>query len=102
MCVLLSDFLRKSLKLGERQEVSLAEELDLVRAYLSIEQIRFGDRLKVAWDIAAEAEPVMVPALLPAAARGERHQARRGPAPGRGARSTCPPASGRGGRSSAW
>ena len=64
MCVLLSDFLRKSLKLGERQEVSLAEELDLVRAYLSIEQIRFGDRLKVAWDISAEAESVMVPALL--------------------------------------
>ncbi len=64
MCLLLSDFLRKSLGLGERRQVALREELDLVRAYLSIEQIRFGERLKVAWDIAPEAEGALVPTLL--------------------------------------
>jgi hypothetical protein len=64
MCLLLSDFLRKSLGLGERRQVALREELDLVRAYLSIEQIRFGERLKVDWDIAPEAEAALVPTLL--------------------------------------
>ena len=64
MCLLLSDFLRKSLGLGERRQVALREELDLVRAYLSIEQIRFGERLKVDWDIAPEAEGALVPTLL--------------------------------------
>jgi signal transduction histidine kinase len=64
MCVLLSDFLRKSLKLGERPLVTLAEELDLVKAYLSIEQIRFGARLQVEWEVEAEAESVRIPTLL--------------------------------------
>jgi two-component system, LytTR family, sensor histidine kinase AlgZ len=64
MCVLLSDFLRKSLRLGERPMVKLAEELELVKAYLSIEQIRFGSRLEVDWDIAPEAEEAIIPTLL--------------------------------------
>jgi len=64
MCVLLSDFLRKSLKLGERPMVALSEEIDLLRAYLSIERIRFGARLSVEWSIDAEAEPVLIPTLL--------------------------------------
>ncbi len=64
MCVLLSDFLRKSLKLGERSTVSLAEEIDLLRAYLSIEQIRFGSRLQVAWEIGETASAPLPPLLL--------------------------------------
>ena len=64
MCLLLSDFLRKSLGLGERRQVPLREELDLVRAYLAIEQIRFGERLKVEWDISPEAEGALLPTLL--------------------------------------
>ncbi|MFZ1614843.1 MAG: histidine kinase [Holophaga sp.] len=64
MCVLLSDFLRKSLKLGERTTVKLAEELDLVRNYLAIEQIRFGDRLKVTMTVDPEVESVEIPTLL--------------------------------------
>ena len=64
MCILLSDFLRGSLRLGEKRLVSLAEEVDLLKAYLSIEQIRFGSRLQVAWELdpATLAEPI--PALL--------------------------------------
>jgi LytS/YehU family sensor histidine kinase len=64
MCVLLSDFLRRSLGLGERRLVALREELDLARAYLAIEQIRFGARLRVDWQIAPAAEPALLPTLL--------------------------------------
>jgi LytS/YehU family sensor histidine kinase len=64
MCVLLSDFLRRSLGLGERKLVALQEELELARAYLAIEQIRFGARLKVDWLIAPETEPALLPTLL--------------------------------------
>ena len=64
MCVLLSDFLRKSLKLGEHASVKLSEELDLLRNYLAIEQIRFGARLAIQWEISREAERADIPALL--------------------------------------
>ena len=64
MCVLLSDFLRRSLGLGERRLVPLREELDLARAYLAIEQIRFGSRLQLAWAVDPEAEPALLPTLL--------------------------------------
>ena len=64
MCVLLSDFLRKSLKLGERSSVSLGEELDLAKAYLAIERIRFGDRLAVDWDVDPETLGSQLPTLL--------------------------------------
>jgi len=64
MCVLLADFLRRSLGLGERRLVPLREELDLARAYLAIEQIRFGTRLQVDWQIDPAAEPALLPTLL--------------------------------------
>jgi signal transduction histidine kinase len=64
MCVLLSDFLRKSLRLGERTTVKLSEELDLVRNYLAIEQTRFGSRLQVEWVVDPSVEGVEIPTLL--------------------------------------
>jgi LytS/YehU family sensor histidine kinase len=64
MCVLLSDFLRRSLGLGERRLVALREELELARAYLAIEQIRFGARLRLDWRIDPAAEPALLPTLL--------------------------------------
>jgi signal transduction histidine kinase len=64
MCVLLSDFLRRSLGLGERRLVALREELDLARAYLAIEQIRFGARLQVVWRIDPATESALLPTLL--------------------------------------
>jgi len=48
----LGDLLRRMLDGARRQEVPLSQELDFVRAYLEIEQIRFRDRLTV--DVAAE------------------------------------------------
>jgi len=64
MCVLLSDFLRRSLKLGERETVSLAEELELLRNYLAIEEIRFGERLKVELESDPAVENAQVPPLI--------------------------------------
>jgi len=43
----------------------LATELELIRAYLAIEQTRFGSRLKVEWDInEAEYAKIEVPTLV--------------------------------------
>lgn len=64
MCVLLSDFLRRSLGLGERRLVVLREELELARAYLAIEQIRFGARLRLDWSIEPATEAALLPTLL--------------------------------------
>ena len=64
MCILLSDFLRGSLKLGEKRTVALAEEVELLKAYLAIEQIRFGDRLQVDWQIEPQVLDEPIPALL--------------------------------------
>ena len=63
MCLLLAEFLRETLALGSRDRIPLPAELALVRKFLSIEQVRFGDRLQV--DIQAEAvDDVPVLALL--------------------------------------
>ena len=44
---------------------SLAEELELVRAYLDIEQTRFGDRLALEWDVPPpEQLDLQVPAMV--------------------------------------
>jgi len=64
MCILLSDFLRGSLKLGEKRTVALAEEVELLKAYLAIEQIRFGARLQVDWQLAPDVLAEPIPALL--------------------------------------
>lgn len=59
----LSALLRAALADGDERLVSLAEELDLTRAYTDIEALRLGDRLRVEWDIAPEAETWPVPPL---------------------------------------
>jgi two-component sensor histidine kinase len=43
--------------------VTLDEELRVVRAYLEIEQVRFGDRLHYRFDVAADAGDALVPRL---------------------------------------
>jgi signal transduction histidine kinase len=58
----LAALLRVALRGGGN--VTLAEELELVRHYLDIEQVRFGDRLHVIREIAAEAEMCVVPELI--------------------------------------
>jgi hypothetical protein len=64
MCVRLSDFLRSSLGLGERESIPLREELALARSYLDVEHVRFGSRLIVREEIQDACEECAIPALL--------------------------------------
>jgi two-component system, LytTR family, sensor histidine kinase AlgZ len=64
MCVRLSEFLRNSLRLGERVSIPFSEELSLTRTYLDVEQIRFGKRLRVSQDFDAACASCEVPPLL--------------------------------------
>lgn len=59
----LADLLRSGL--SERSRHSLGEELELVRGYLRIEQLRLGDRLQVDWQLADDLPlNLELPALL--------------------------------------
>jgi sensor histidine kinase YesM len=60
----LGELLRKVLSSTDQQEVALADELEFIKAYLDIEQMRLGNRLNVEWDIAEDVLDVKVPALL--------------------------------------
>ncbi len=64
MCVLLADFLRATLSLGEKTSIPLADELALARNYLAIEQVRYGQRLRVAEEIENGCHGCLVPPLL--------------------------------------
>ncbi len=46
------------------ESVTLAEEVELAQRYLDIEQIRFGSRLHVSWELDAQAGSARVPPLL--------------------------------------
>jgi two-component system sensor histidine kinase AlgZ len=46
------------------ESVSLHEEVELAQRYLAIEQVRFGERLKVSWELDDDAGTARVPPLL--------------------------------------
>ncbi len=64
MCIRLSDFLRNTLGLGERESISWREELQLARTYLDVEQVRFGSRLRVEMNVDEACADCMVPPLV--------------------------------------
>ena len=64
MCILLADFLRMTLGLGEKAVVPMREELELLQRFLAIEKVRFGERLHVDLHIDAQAEACLLPPLL--------------------------------------
>ncbi|MES2950171.1 MAG: histidine kinase [Pseudomonadota bacterium] len=59
----LSDLFREALK-DSGEPVRLVQEIQLARRYLDIEQVRFGDRLRVQWSLDPEAEGALLPPLL--------------------------------------
>ena len=64
MITRLSDLLRAALAGADTQEVTLRQELNLLQLYLSIEQIRFGNRLSVKMEIAPDTLEAQVPNLI--------------------------------------
>lgn len=59
-----SDLIRVSLDEDASQEIPLEEEVQFLKRYLSIQEMRFQDRLTVEFAIQQEALPVLVPRLL--------------------------------------
>ena len=75
MCIELAEFFRESLRAGAQARIPLSTEVDLVRRYLAIERLRFGERLEVKVEIDDDARDATVPPLLlqPLAENAVRH-----------------------------
>jgi len=64
MCLLLGDFLRRSLTLGVKERIPLADELALTESLLGIEKVRFGSRLEYEQRVEDSAQACLIPPLL--------------------------------------
>ncbi|HEV8429242.1 MAG TPA: histidine kinase [Pyrinomonadaceae bacterium] len=64
MLVGLSDLLRHTLDHSSEQEIELREEISFIKLYLSIQQMRFSDRLRISYDIHPATTNAMVPNLI--------------------------------------
>ncbi len=60
----LSNILRNSLLLNRKRFISLQDELELVKDYISLEKIRYEDRLTVVYEIDENCLPINVPPLM--------------------------------------
>ena len=60
----LSDFLRRTMDDSSRLVVPLSEELQFAEKYLSIQKVRFADRLRLDVDVPQELYPAQVPSLI--------------------------------------
>src|SRR5262249_33100998 len=81
----LSEMLRRTLARDRATEVTIDEELDLVREYLAIEEARFPDRLRPSIDVEESALAAAVPsfALQHLVENAIRHGVSRRPGAGR-------------------
>ena len=64
MLTQLSDLLRRTLRAANSQEVSLEEEMAMLKSYLGIMEARFGEDLQVEFSIDPEVAQAMVPQLI--------------------------------------
>ena len=64
MLTRLGDLLRAVLRQDSQPETTLREEIALTRSYVALEQMRFGDRLNVGFEIAPDAQEALVPCFL--------------------------------------
>lgn len=64
MMTQLSDLLRMTLETADVGTTTLGQEIELLKAYVGIQQTRFSDMLSVTMDVAAETYDATVPFLL--------------------------------------
>lgn len=64
MLISLSDYLRYSVLSLKRTYSSLNDEIENIDRYLSIEKLRFGDKLTYTSDIDAECLPLQIPVMI--------------------------------------
>lgn len=60
----LSQILRVGLEIGKHPVIALEAELEVIRNYVALEQIRFDDRLDVDFEVAPDLEQASVPPML--------------------------------------
>jgi signal transduction histidine kinase len=60
----LADVFRYTVRRADREWVRLAEEIEFVRSYLTVEQTRFGERLRVQIGVEAGTEDIRIPAMV--------------------------------------
>jgi LytS/YehU family sensor histidine kinase len=80
----LGDILRRVLRGDAELDTPLRDEIEFLRTYLEIEQVRFGDRLRVAWQLDPSSEAIRVPQLIlqPLVENALRHGLSRRAGPG--------------------
>jgi signal transduction histidine kinase len=64
MIARLSELLRSTLEESGAAERPVADEIEFIRRYLEIMQVRFGDKLEVSIEVDPEAAPALVPTLI--------------------------------------
>ena len=64
MTLQLAEFFRRTLRLEATGRITLEAELEMVRHYLAIEQVRFGERLAWSEDVDEQARACLLPPLL--------------------------------------
>jgi two-component system LytT family sensor kinase len=60
----LSDFLRLTISRADEPWITLAQELEYLETYLSIEKVRFGHRLEVQLHVNETVKPFIIPTLV--------------------------------------
>lgn len=60
----LTSFLRRSLEQGEQDKILFEHELALVRDFVTIEELRFGDAIELDFDVSEESNKTLVPPML--------------------------------------
>ncbi|WP_294638181.1 histidine kinase [uncultured Aquabacterium sp.] len=79
----LAELFRQAL-VSPTMRATLRDEVDLAQRYLGIEQLRFGDRMTVRWELDAEGQDAELPALIlqPLVENAVRHGIEPAPGPG--------------------
>jgi two-component system LytT family sensor kinase len=85
MLAKLAELLRRTFETADVQELRLDEELDFIEAYLTIQRLRYGDRLRVSIDVSDAVRQARVPSLIlqPLVENAIRHGVAEKPGPGR-------------------